>query len=162
MKFGSCAIGIYESGQGRNAAAIRRTSYVPQGCLAELTARVTYISSLLCRIFMSIVKNIVTTQNPICKLLLHSFSFVHVVTSPYKYSRICPFLQSGCSFHWTFVWLWIDKIFWNKISQVNPAIYIEVKLILAIRFNCCDSRGNRWNHCHNNGKKNDQKSAAQK
>jgi len=29
LKFGSCAIGIYEPGQGRNAAAIRRISYVP-------------------------------------------------------------------------------------------------------------------------------------
>ena len=52
MKFGSCAIGIYESGQGRNAAAIRRISYVPQGCLAELTAKVTCISSPTYRIFL--------------------------------------------------------------------------------------------------------------
>ena len=52
LKFGSCAIGIYEPGQGRNAAAIRRISYVPQGCLAELTAKVTCISSPTYRIFL--------------------------------------------------------------------------------------------------------------
>ena len=41
MKFGSCAICAVEPCQGRNTAALRWISYVPQGCLAELTVVVT-------------------------------------------------------------------------------------------------------------------------
>ncbi len=41
MKFGSCAICAGEPCQGRNAAAISRISYVPQGCLAEQAVEVT-------------------------------------------------------------------------------------------------------------------------
>ena len=66
MKFGSCAIGIYESGQGRNAAAIRRISYVPQGCLAELTVKVTYVGSVLCRIFF-MRSNVVNVRMQVAK-----------------------------------------------------------------------------------------------
>jgi len=38
LKFGSCAMNIYEPCQGGNTAALRRIVHVPQGCLAELAA----------------------------------------------------------------------------------------------------------------------------
>ncbi len=41
MKFGSCAMRAIEPCQDRNVAALRWMSYVPQGCLAELTVEVT-------------------------------------------------------------------------------------------------------------------------
>ena len=41
MKFGSCATGVCEPCQVGNKAALNRNSRVPQGCLAELTVKVT-------------------------------------------------------------------------------------------------------------------------
>ena len=43
MMFGSCAAGIYEPGQVGNKAALSRISWVTQGCLAELTMKVTSV-----------------------------------------------------------------------------------------------------------------------
>ena len=64
MKFGSCATGVCEPCQVGNKAALNRISRVPQGCLAELTVKVTDMGFGSKRAARSLKKRTVFREKP--------------------------------------------------------------------------------------------------
>ncbi len=64
MRFGSCATGVCEPCQVGNKAALNRISRVPQGCLAELTVKVTDMGFGSKRAARSLKKRTVFREKP--------------------------------------------------------------------------------------------------